>query len=385
MEKSKSKLLYLLISIAILLNVFFIPNMFHKYDNTINLSIWTIIFVLAISIKNTNIHIKYIKEKIKIVVIIIIIYYMIYFLFGLVFEYSKSPYSHTVKGIILNILLLSAVLAMQEYVRTKLVAGTKNKYMYFFIAILFVMLKLKYHYIFTNFINPASTFKYSLNVIFIEILNSLLLTYLSISGGYLLNYAYCLSLHFITILLPIFPSFNWFIDILLKSVLIFIIYIFINYENTIEERKYSKLELKRLAPYKILPTLIVLLLCICFIAGIFSYKPVAILSNSMYPTFSRGYLLIIKNIKNQDKKDIKENEIIAYELNHRIIIHRIIYKYINLNGEAIYITKGDNNMNADLKEVSENQIAGLVKYEIPYIGYPAVWMSENIFYMDLKT
>ena len=105
----------------------------------------------------------------------------------------------------------------------------------------------------------------------------------------------------------------------------------------------------------------------------------------MYPTFSRGYVLIVKDINDEDKEDIKENEIIAYELNNRIIIHRIIYKYINSSGEVIYITKGDNNINADLKEVKENQIAGLVKYKIPYVGYPAVWMSENIFYLDLKT
>jgi hypothetical protein len=44
-----------------------------------------------------------------------------------------------------------------------------------------------------------------------------------------------------------------------------------------------------------------------------------------------------------------------------------------------YITKGDNNLSPDFNGVLEEQITGVIAFNIPFLGYPSIWISENIF------
>jgi hypothetical protein len=44
------------------------------------------------------------------------------------------------------------------------------------------------------------------------------------------------------------------------------------------------------------------------------------------------------------------------------------------SGERIYITKGDANTIADINPVGADQVLGVARAYIPYIGYPAVLM-----------
>lgn len=47
-----------------------------------------------------------------------------------------------------------------------------------------------------------------------------------------------------------------------------------------------------------------------------------------------------------------------------------------------FITKGDANDTADAFPVSEDQVIGITKHYIPYIGYPSVIFSEKILNME---
>ena len=92
----------------------------------------------------------------------------------------------------------------------------------------------------------------------------------------------------------------------------------------------------------------------------------------MYPEFTRGTVLIVKEYKNEE---IKVNDIIEYELNGNLIVHRVI----EIEKEVLenyYITKGDNNPDTDLLPVAQDQVKGIVKFKIPYLGYPSVLFSE---------
>ena len=72
---------------------------------------------------------------------------------------------------------------------------------------------------------------------------------------------------------------------------------------------------------------------------------------------------------------LKVGDIIAYEYNKVIIIHRI-EKIVFDRGQYYYYTKGDYNKNVDNWYVEEKMIKGIVRYKIPYIGYPTVWINE---------
>ena len=72
------------------------------------------------------------------------------------------------------------------------------------------------------------------------IAESTLLTYLSLNGGYLLNFAYSIPKTLALILLPIFPDIDWFFQTALEYTLLVVIFLFVNYETTIRNKKKKR-------------------------------------------------------------------------------------------------------------------------------------------------
>ena len=108
----------------------------------------------------------------------------------------------------------------------------------------------------------------------------------------------------------------------------------------------------------------------------FKYKPIAILSNSMYPNIKRGDAVISEKITKNDLKSIKLNDIIEYRLGGASVIHRVVAIDLDKDGNLVFVTKGDNNTNVDADKVTEEQVVGVVNMKVPYVGYPTVWISE---------
>lgn len=79
-------------------------------------------------------------------------------------------------------------------------------------------------------------------------------------------------------------------------------------------------------------------------------------NNSMKNDFRKNDLLIVKKV---DTQNLKENDIIAYEINGKIRINKIfnIHKDDN-KGEIFYITKSNLNIHPDIEKVYPYQIIG---------------------------
>lgn len=80
--------------------------------------------------------------------------------------------------------------------------------------------------------------------------------------------------------------------------------------------------------------------------------------NSMYPTLKNNDFLIASKTT-----DVKVGDIICFEQNGKLIVHRVIYK----NQDKL-ITKGDFNKFQDEK-ISIKQIRGKVVYKSSVIGF----------------
>ncbi len=90
---------------------------------------------------------------------------------------------------------------------------------------------------------------------------------------------------------------------------------------------------------------------------LFGYSQAVVLSDSMYPIFKKGDLVIFKEgVYNED-------DIIIFKKNNIFITHRIIEC-----DDGEFITKGDNNPSVDRDLVSENEIEGKFVLVIPYLG-----------------
>ena len=116
---------------------------------------------------------------------------------------------------------------------------------------------------------------------------------------------------------------------------------------------------------------IALILFICISAFfIFTSKEIVI-SGSMEPEIKTGSIAFIS--KNIDYENIKEGDIISYDLGKTKVLHRVIDK----NKEGL-ITKGDNNNVVDFGIVTESQINGKYLFSIPLLGYMILFISKHI-------
>ena len=179
--------------------------------------------------------------------------------------------------------------------------------------------------------------------------------------------------------IPIVVDLDWFYRLLLQLAVTLIIYFFIMNEYLWHvKRIYSKRTDKKNSFLYIALCLFVLCFGL-FIAGVFTYQPVAVLTYSMVPTFTRGDAVIVKKLDEDEVRKLKKGDIIQYQYNNQaVVLHRIVDVYW-LDGELVYVLKGDNNDSVDSDVVHTDQILGKVIFSIPKIGYPSVWLSEFLY------
>lgn len=117
---------------------------------------------------------------------------------------------------------------------------------------------------------------------------------------------------------------------------------------------------------------IALILFLCISAFLlFSGKDIVI-SGSMEPEIRKGNLAYIN--ENIEYEDIKEGDIISYNLGKTKVLHRVIA--ITDNG---LITKGDHNDNADFGIVTKNQVNGKYLFSVPLLGYVLLFILKYKF------
>jgi signal peptidase len=73
--------------------------------------------------------------------------------------------------------------------------------------------------------------------------------------------------------------------------------------------------------------------------------------------------------------DIELGSVIAFRHDGRVIVHRLIEIKENPSGHQLQ-TKGDANATADAWTVKDSDLIGIVRWHMPYIGWPTVWLDQ---------
>ena len=97
--------------------------------------------------------------------------------------------------------------------------------------------------------------------------------------------------------------------------------------------------------------------------------PMTVLTGSMRPVYPPGTLVIVKPI---EADDIRIGDAITYQLRSgepEVVTHRVVAITTSIEGDQVFITKGDNNGVVDENPVLPVQVAGKVWYSVPYIGW----------------
>lgn len=357
----------------------FSGSLVSKYTSLCNPLFWLFMAILSYLVARDEPSQK-MRNKYDItqsIVIIVIIYCMIYFSLGLVFGYERSPYSHEVVAIFKNLWTFISVIVFQEFTRYQLVKLSPKKIGYYaLITALFIIAEIDFWNFSGNFSNNVEFFKYMSQTIVPLIVTNCLFTYLSIMSANLPATIYRCLLMLMTILLPIFPALNWLIKAMMEIVLVIIASLYVNYVDIKSSRIMTRRQVKKESVVSYIPFVIVLVVLVCFISGTFKYQPIAVLSNSMLPTFARGDAVIMKKIDKKDLKKLKKGTILYYSKEGRLIVHRIVSVKHTDDGKVEATTKGDNNNANDPWVITEDDMIGTVSFMIPYIGYPSVWVNE---------
>ncbi len=357
----------------------FSGSLVSKYTSLCNPLFWLFMAILSYLVARDEPSQK-MRNKYDItqsIVIIVIIYCMVYFSLGLVFGYERSPYSHEVVAILKNLWTFISVIVFQEFTRYQLVKLSPKKIGYYaLITALFIIAEIDFWNFSSNFSNNVEFFKYMSQTIVPLIVTNCLFTYLSIMSANLPATIYRCLLMLMTILLPIFPALNWLIKAMMEIVLVIIASLYVNYVDIKSSRIMTRRQVKKESVVSYIPFVIVLVVLVCFISGTFKYQPIAVLSNSMLPTFARGDAVIMKKIDKKDLKKLKKGTILYYSKEGRLIVHRIVSVKHTDDGKVEATTKGDNNNANDPWVITEDDMIGTVSFMIPYIGYPSVWVNE---------
>lgn len=343
----------------------------------INTFVWFAIFLVAYRFFDRNNRVKAKIEKIQIIFIVILAYLIVYYLSGLIMGFSRSPYAHDILSIIKNFWDYLIVIFFQEYVRSVLIVNEKKNYSILIGSILmFSIFELNILSLLNNFTDAATIFKYFFSTMLVVFIRNILLTYLNINSGLRVALIYRVPIMFVNLVMPIFPSYDWFFTSLSGILLPFVVYIVFNYFSELKTSRETRRHIKKQSPLKKIPLLVIILVIVCFVGGFFKYMPVAIMSNSMSDLIKRGDAVIVSKLNEKEKKYLEVNDIIEYKLNNAVVVHRIIDIEKASNGELIFTTKGDNNLRKDDKKVKESQVIGKVYLKIPKLGYPSVLLSE---------
>ena len=364
-----------IIFLLLLLFNIFISSIF-TYTNMNYILLWGISLVALTAIlgfeKDKHL---YKLDVLQLVFIYTVTYLIFTYVLGLFFGFMKSPYSSDFVNIVKNIFPVLLVLICQELVRYIIIAKSKEKKIFIiFLIMLFSIFDIALGISGYNLKIPMEIFEFVANLVLPSIIINSLLSYISYHSGYKPTIMYRLILEVTIYLLPLFPDIGIYIKSILEIIFPLIIFLGIN-------GFYSKIQISMLRNNKFaklmfwIPVTTLLLSMVVLTSGLFKVFSLAIGSGSMEPNINKGDAVIIEKLTEEDIENLKVDDIIVYSKDQKVVVHRILSISYE-NGGMIFQTKGDNNSDSDNYKVEKREVKGLVRLKIPYIGYPAVWLSE---------
>lgn len=103
------------------------------------------------------------------------------------------------------------------------------------------------------------------------------------------------------------------------------------------------------------------------------FQVYAVLSGSMEPTYHVGSLIYVKSV---DTDDIQVGDAITFMLDENTLATHRVTQVIEDISSVSFKTKGDANNNEDAEAVSAQNVLGVPKFSIPYLGYVANYIQN---------
>ncbi|HPE14617.1 MAG TPA: signal peptidase I [Bacilli bacterium] len=337
----------------VLLGIFFLSLLFFKYRKDCFYQKNSVIFVMSI---------------------IAIFQIVVFYITGLFDGFSNNIIKLSFNNIIILIIPTIVALVIIELIRYLLSNQfNKDKKFEVLCIIMLVLMDVNLFGGSYNFSSLSDTLEFMGLVLFPSVASNIVYNRLTLSYGYKPIVIYRVIVILSYYLIPIVPNTYVFFRSIFKIAYPILFYLLITYmydRLTFENlrRKNNKSNIATAV------TLIFVTLLAGLVSCKFRWGILSIGSNSMGGTFNSGDAVIFERY---DDQKIEIGNIIIYEKNNRSVVHRVIEIGV-FNGNYVYVTKGDKNELADSGYVYQDDVEGIVKASIKYIGYPSIWI-RNLF------
>lgn len=298
------------------------------------------------------------------------------FVAGLIDGLGKSPYNHSLTGIVSNILIVGTALIGREFARSYLVNGKTRveSYRIFILVALFLTIVSFPIAKYTGFTSYEEIVKFIAQYLAPEFTKNLLATVLVFYGGAMSSILFMGTLEAFQWLSPILPDLKWItaalIGILVPVFLLSFAEIIYADEEKIRRRKDKTDE----NPWSWMATALVSIGIIWFAVGVFPIYPSVIATGSMIPMIQPGDVILVD--KSVDASQLEKGQVIQFKRDNILISHRII-DVVEMEGEKSYRTQGDNNRGSDSELVKPQDIKGKIIQVVPKIGWPTLLIKSQ--------
>lgn len=360
----------ILLIMFVLLNSF-IWNILKNYVMIIFLLILILIFKRIFGLeKDKSI---YVKSTLLDIIIIYLIAFIIFYVFGLFIGFYRNDNYFTTTGIKTFIFPIIVTVILKEILRYNVVRKSeKSKLLLVLATISFIFLDLVSVLPYADYDTKSGIFDLLAIFLFPIISNNIVATYIAYKNGYKPNILWILVAKLYIYLLPIIPNTGEYILAVIEVVFPYVILLILKNKFD-EDNENDDIYSRRKYFGLLLVSFLFIIVVVYFTCGYFKYYAVAIASGSMEPNISKGDIVIVEKIS--DKKNIEIGNVIAYKYNGLTVVHRLVKKEIHDN-TYYYYSQGDANNDIDGYIIYEEDIIGIVKFKLPVIGFPTVWLSE---------
>jgi signal peptidase len=300
---------------------------------------------------------------------------VLYVIGGLFSSFGKSPYSFTPTGIVTNVVLVGSMLVGMELSRSWLInrLGRKRTVLAIaFAAVLYTLLSIPLARI-TGLKAEIASVTYINSTILPLLAENLLASFLALLGGPVAAIAYRGTLQAFWWFCPILPNLPWAFKGLI-GVAVPIVGLVV--ANTLRISRPGHRRARRASEGSLagwIVTTIVAVGIIWFAVGLFPVQPVVVISGSMRPALDVGDVVIVVKVP---VDSIEPGDIIQFrEAEGIATVHRVV-EVQEVEGNTVFVTKGDDNSAPDPEPVLAANVVGKVIFSVPKVGWAAIAIKQ---------
>lgn len=313
------------------------------------------------------------KSIVKQVVVIVIIGIVITYALGAFTGFLKNGYSLAFINIIKNTLAPILIIVFMELFRYNIIRANKNQFkVVVMVTLLLTLLEIQMSIIIVGQLNLRELFIVSTTIVIPIIVKNMLLSYLSYEVGYQPCILYRLLYELYIYFVPYMPNLKDYLTSMFGLCLPTIVFAYSS--RIIEEQEEGVEEefMTKRSRLLDIPIYTIIVIVIALISRVFPIFAIGVGSESMTGALNKGDAVIAYKVK---EENIEVNDVIVFQTQDKILIHRVV-EIEEIDGIKHYRTKGDMNGTRDNVDVTMEKIYGEVKYRIPYIAYPSIWLTE---------